>query len=330
MPDRLLDLLEQHPIVMGDGAMGTMLQRAGLTDGSAPELWNVTQPEAVRAIYQGYADAGSDFITTNSFGGTRYRLKLHKLQDRVFELNRAAAALARQVAGDERLVAGSIGPTGELMEPLGTLTLDQARAAFAEQAAGLAAGGADFVLIETMSSLDEVQAALEGVRQATDLPVVVTMTFDTNFRTMMGVSPAQAVRTLADWGVTVIGANCGNGPGEIERIMVEMAQNRPDDVILMAQSNAGLPSWKGGEIAYDGTPEVMAAYAQHMRALGVRVIGACCGSTPAHLRAMREALDGPELEGYEPALPDIQAKVEVASQAASARRAARRQRRQRS
>lgn len=300
MTDRLLETLQSKPLVMGDGAMGTMLQEAGLTDGGAPELWNVKRPDVVRAIYQGYADAGSDYITTNSFGGTSYRLKLHKLQDQVYELNFAAAALAREVSGEDRLVAGSVGPTGELMVPLGTLTIAEARAGFAEQVAGLAAGGADFILIETMSALDEVQAAVEGARQACDLPVVVTMTFDTNFRTMMGVTPAQAVQTLHDWGVTVIGANCGNGPAEIERIMWEMAKARPEGVVLMAQSNAGLPRWLDGEISYDGTPDVMADYAQRMRALGVQVIGACCGSTPEHLRAMRAALDGPPMTGYDP------------------------------
>ncbi len=301
MTDRLLDLLARKGLLLGDGAMGTMLQRAGLTDGGSPELWNVEHADAVQAIYQGYADAGSDIITTNTFGGTRYRLKLHHLQDRVFELNQAGAALARAVAGDHRLVAGSMGPTGELMEPLGPLTIDEAAAAFAEQAAGLAAGGVDFFLVETMSSLDEVQAAVQGARQASELPVVVTMTFDTNFRTMMGVTPAQAVQTLFGWGVTVIGANCGNGPAEIERIMWEMAQARPEGAVLMAQSNAGLPRWHDGEISYDGTPEVMAGYAQRMRALGVQVIGACCGSTPEHMAAMRRALDGPPLAHYQPA-----------------------------
>jgi methionine synthase I (cobalamin-dependent) len=323
MTDRLLDLIERKGLVLGDGAMGTMLQRAGLTDGGAPELWNVAHAEAVRAIYQGYADAGSDIITTNSFGGTRYRLKLHHLQERVFELNQAAAALAREVAGADKLVAGSMGPTGELMEPLGPLTLDEARAAFAEQAAGLAAGGVDFFLVETMSSLDEVQAAVEGARAASDLPVVVTMTFDTNYRTMMGVTPAQAVRTLYGWGVTVIGANCGNGPAEIERIMFEMTQARPDGAVLMAQSNAGLPRWTDGDISYDGTPDVMADYAQRMRALGVQVIGACCGSTPEHLAAMRHALDGPPLDQYEPAF-DVSALQGKPASDSTARRAARR------
>ncbi len=323
MADRLFELLERKGLVLGDGAMGTMLQLAGLTDGGAPELWNVARPDVVRAIYQGYADAGSDIITTNSFGGTRYRLKLHHLQERVFELNQAAAALAREVAGADRLVAGSMGPTGELMEPLGPLTLDDARTAFAEQAAGLAAGGVDFFLVETMSSLDEVQAALEGARAASDLPVVVTMTFDTNYRTMMGVTPAQAVQTLHDWGVTVVGANCGNGPAEIERIMTEMAQARPEGVVLMAQSNAGLPRWRDGDISYDGTPEVMADYTRRMRALGVQVIGACCGSTPDHLAAMRTALDGPPLAHYEPAF-DVSALQGKPVSDSTARRAARR------
>ncbi len=323
MTDHLLELLDRKPLVLGDGAMGTMLQQAGLTDGGAPELWNVTHPDAVRAIYQGYADAGSDIITANTFGGTRYRLKLHHLQDRVFELNQAGAALAREVAGVERLVAGSMGPTGELIEPLGSLTLDDARAAFAEQALGLEAGGADFVLVETMSALDEVQAAVEGVRQTTQLPVVVTMTFDTNFRTMMGVTPARAVRTLFEWGVTVIGANCGNGPAEIERILWEMAQAKPEGAILMAQSNAGLPRWSEGGIAYDGTPDVMAGYAQRMRALGVRVIGACCGSTPEHLARMRQALDGPPLETYQPSFEVGDTLAGDSSQRRAERRSAR-------
>ena len=323
MTDRLLELLDRKPLVLGDGAMGTMLQQAGLIDGGAPELWNVTHPDAVRAIYQGYADAGSDIITANTFGGTRYRLKLHHLQDRVFELNQAGAAIAREVAGAERLVAGSMGPTGELIEPLGSLTLDDARAAFAEQAIGLEAGGADFVLVETMSALDEVQAAVEGVRQTTQLPVVVTMTFDTNFRTMMGVTPARAVQTLYEWGVTVIGANCGNGPGEIERILWEMAQAKPEGAILMAQSNAGLPRWSEAGIAYDGTPDVMAGYAQRMRALGVRVIGACCGSTPEHLARMRQALDGPPLDAYQPSFEVGNAPAGDSSQRRAERRSAR-------
>lgn len=291
-PNTLLAWLQEGRLLMSDGAMGTMLQQAGLTDGGAPELWNVKAPDAVRAIYRGYLDAGSNIISTNTFGGTAARLKLHNLQGRVAELNEAGVRLAAEAAHPVgALVAASIGPSGELIVPLGSLTIEEATDIFAEQAAALAAGGADFILIETMSDLREVEAAVKGSQQATDLPVVVTLTFDTNFHTMMGVSPKQAVETLGSWGIFLVGANCGNGPGEIEAVMTEMAQNRPAGVYLMAQSNAGMPQYNAGHIHYDGTPEVMARYALKMRNLGVNVIGGCCGTTPAHLQAMRQALD---------------------------------------
>ena len=288
---KLLQWLKEGRLILGDGAMGTMLQEAGLTDGGAPELWNVTHPEKVKAIYQAYVDAGSQMIETNTFGGTSARLKLHNLQDRVHELNVAGARLAKEVAeAADVLVAGSMGPSGELIEPLGSLTMEAAQEMFAEQAAALADGGVDCLIIETMSDLREVEAAVKGAQQATDLPIIVTMTFDTNYHTMMGVSPRQAVETLAQWGVQIIGANCGNGPAEVEAVMTEMAQHRPPGVYLVAQSNAGLPQWEAGHIHYDGTPNVMAEYAVKMRNLGVNVIGACCGSTPAHIRRMKEAL----------------------------------------
>lgn len=290
MPRDLFALLQSQPFLIGDGAMGTMLQNAGLTTGGAPELWNVERPDVIRSIYQGYVDAGSHLIETNTFGGTRFRLKLHDLQDRVYELNHAGAALARSAAGEEVLVAGSIGPTGELMAPMGALTFDTAVAAFAEQAAALAAGGVDLFVIETMSDLEEVRAAITGCRQASDLPIAATLTFDTNYHTMMGVHPATAVKTLAGLGVRIIGANCGNGPAEIRQVIGEMAQVRPAGVYLMAQSNAGLPKYAEGKVRYDGTPAVMAEYALQMAGLGVNIIGACCGSTPAHIAAMKEAL----------------------------------------
>jgi methionine synthase I (cobalamin-dependent) len=293
--DRLVEFLRSHPVTLGDGAMGTMLQAAGLTTGGAPEEWNVTRPEVVTAIHRGYVEAGAQIITTNSFGGTRFRLARENLQDRVREFNLAAARLARAVADaadHEVLVAGDIGPTGEIMAPLGTLTPEDARAAFAEQAAALAEGGVDFFLIETMSALEEVEAAIAGIRSVSDLPIAATMTFDTRFRTMMGVKPAQALEALYGWGIRVIGANCGNGPAEIERVMSEMVAVKPADVYLIAQSNAGLPKYQQKQIHYDGTPEVMAAYAVKMKEMGVTYIGACCGSTPAHIAAMRDALRG--------------------------------------
>ncbi|HEY80040.1 MAG TPA: betaine--homocysteine S-methyltransferase [Caldilineae bacterium] len=290
MPRDLFQHIESNRFVLGDGAMGTMLQQMGLTTGGAPELWNVERPDIIKQIYQSYVDAGSQIIETNTFGGTRYRLKLHNLQDRVRELNYAGAALAREAAGDDVFVAGSMGPTGELMQPMGELTYEDAVDAFAEQAAALAEGGVDLFLIETMSDLNEVKAAVEGCQRVSDLPIATTMTFDTNYHTMMGVSPAQAVRELTAMGVKIIGANCGNGPDEIRRVVREMLAARPEGVYIYAQSNAGLPHYDHGHIHYDGTPEVMAELALELAGLGVDIIGACCGSTPEHIRAMNEAL----------------------------------------
>lgn len=328
----LLEWLAEGRILLGDGAMGTMLQEAGLTNGGAPELWNVTEPAKVRAIYQGYIDAGANLIETNTFGGTAARLKLHNLQDRVVELNRAGAALAKEVAAPNGvLVAGSIGPSGELIEPVGPLAMNDAEALFAEQARGLVEGGVDLVVIETMSHLNEVQAAVNGVRQVDpDLLIVTTLSFDTNFHTMMGVSPREAVETISSWGIRVIGANCGNGPDEIATVMTQMAQYRPDGVYLMAQSNAGLPQYVNGAITYDGTPEVMADFALRLRDLGVNIIGACCGSTPVHVAAMGNALAAAKEQPIvgPPALETASSIESADSRAArsAARRSARRQR----
>ena len=289
----LVNWLEEGTVVVGDGAMGTMLQDAGLTDGGAPELWNVERPEAISAIHRAYAEAGAQIVTTNTFGGTTARLKMHNLADRVYELNKAGAEVARAVADEfGALVAGDIGPSGELIEPVGPLSMDEAVAMFSEQAEGLIDGGVDFILIETMSHLNEVEAAIRGVRSIdADIPIVATMSFDTNYRTMMGVTPQAAVEAIAGMGAVAIGANCGNGPQEIEIVMTQMAQHRPEGVYLIAQSNAGLPQFVDGSIAYDGTPAVMADNALASRNLGINVIGACCGSTPEHIAAMRAALD---------------------------------------
>ncbi len=328
---QLLQWLTEGRVLLGDGAMGTMLQQAGLTDGGAPELWNVTAPGKVRAIYQAYLDAGANLVETNTFGGTAARLKLHNLQDRVVELNRAGAALAKEVAAPMgALVAGSIGPTGELIEPVGPLTMADAANIFAEQVQGLVAGGVDLVVIETMSHLNEVEAAVNGVRQVDpDLLIVTTLSFDTNFHTMMGVSPKEAVETISGWGVRVIGANCGNGPNEIETVMTQMAQYRPEGVYLMAQSNAGMPQYVAGAIHYDGTPEIMADFALRLRNLGVNIIGACCGSTPDHVAAMGKALvaakDQP-IAGPPP--PETASAIESAD-SRSARAASRRSERRR-
>lgn len=288
----LLDALDDGPL-LGDGAMGTMLQDLGNDEGGAPELWNVEHVDVVEGVLEGYAAAGSRLLTTNTFGGSRPRLQMHSLEDRVEELNKAAAELARRVADRHpgTYVLGDIGPSGELMEPMGDLTIDSAAEIFGEQIRGLVAGGVDGILIETMSDLSEVEAAVTAARkEAPGLPVFATLSFDTNLRTMMGVSPAMAVQSLADLGVDVLGANCGRGLDEMRIIAAQLAEAGAGRVRLMVQSNAGLPKLQGDSFVFDGTPEEMATYAVEMRDLGFSVIGACCGSTPAHIAAMRDAL----------------------------------------
>lgn len=288
----LLEALNDGPL-LGDGAMGTMLQDLGNSEGGAPELWNVEKADVVEAVLEGYAAAGSRLLTTNTFGGTRARLKMHDLEARVSELNRAAAELARRVADryDGVFVLGDIGPSGELMEPMGELTPESAAEMFGEQIRGLVAGGVDGILIETMSDLAEVEAAVTAARaEAPGLPVLVTLSFDTNLRTMMGVSPAMAVQAIAEMGADVIGANCGRGLDETRIIAAQLAESGAGSVRLMVQSNAGLPRLQGDTFIFDGTPEEMATYAADMRALGFSIIGACCGSTPDHIAAMHAAL----------------------------------------
>ena len=280
-------------ILISDGAMGTMLQGKGLTDGGAPELWNVDNPTAIEEVLEEYAAAGANLITTNTFGGTRGRLQMHGLEDRLFELNKAGAEIARKVADRHPgcFVMGDVGPSGELMEPMGTMTIDEAQALFADQIKALVAGGVDAILIETMSDLQEVEAAVKAAKEvAPELPVIVTFSFDTNMRTMMGVKPEVAVKTLAAEGVRIIGANCGRGVDEMRIIAKELTGARTQGVFIITQSNAGLPKLVGGDFVYDGTPEEMAKYAQDMKALGVNVIGSCCGSTPAHTSAMKAAI----------------------------------------
>ncbi len=290
--NRLTQLLAGHDLVLFDGGMGTLLQERGLDDGGSGELWNVDRPDVVRGIHEEYAAAGATILTTNTFGGTRPRLEMHGLADRVEELSRAGAAIAREVAGRHgALVAGDLGPTGELLSPLGALEPEDAQAIFAEQLRGLVAGGVDLVLIETMSDLAEVQAAVAAAREvASELPLVATLSFDTNLRTMMGVSPSAAVKALAATRVDAVGANCGRGPGEMETIAAELVEARPEGMLLIGQSNAGLPQLVGDRFEYDVPPEALAGHARRLQELGIDLIGACCGSTPQHVAAIRQAL----------------------------------------
>lgn len=291
--DKLQFLLDSSPIILADGAMGTMLFDAGLKFGDPPEVWNVTHPDVVRGVHRGYVDAGSKLILTNTFGGNRFRLGMHNLQSRVQDLNRTAAIILRaevEAAGTGALVIGDIGPSGEILAPLGTLEYADAVEGFAEQAAALVAGGVDAIWIETMSALEEMQAAVEGVRKvAPEISIIATMTFDTRGHTMMGVSPEQAVKALTGMGAAAVGGNCGNGPEEILGVIRKMNAAMPE-AILVAKSNAGMPELVNGKAVYQSKPAAMAEYAKEVRNLGARIIGACCGSTPAHLKAMGDVL----------------------------------------
>lgn len=293
MKTSLSDLLASGQTVVADGGMGTLLFARGLERGSAPELWNIDRPEDIRAIHDEYIAAGAQIILTNTFGGSRFRLDLHGLGDRTSVLNTAAARLARAAADDAPqrvVVGGSMGPTGQMLAPYGTLDFDEAVNAFCEQATALVDGGVDVLWIETMSDLEEVRAAVEGCRcVAPGFPIVTTLTFDTNGRTMMGVTPETALHTLTEFGVLALGGNCGNGPAEIEGVIARMQAANPN-VALVAKANAGLPHMDGDRAVYDATPAVMADYARRVQAQGARIIGACCGSTPEHIRAIAAAL----------------------------------------
>ena len=310
MSNRFLDALAQNQTILADGATGTNLFAMGLQSGDAPEVWNLEKPDNVRALHRGFVDAGSNLILTNSFGGNRYRLKLHNWQDRVHEVNKRAAELAREIAGDEVIVAGSMGPTGEILEPVGTLSHEDAVAAFAEQAEALAEGGADVLWIETISSVEEVRAAVEGCRQ-TGLPVVGTMSFDTVGKTMMGLSPADYADLAASMELDAFGANCGVGPPDMMLAILEMAGQKTGRPII-AKANCGVPKFEDGEIVYTGTPEQMANFAAMSRDVGARVVGGCCGTTSEHIARMRAALDSdlsfpatPEPDAIQTALGDF-------------------------
>lgn len=311
MADALTRLLETRDWLLADGATGTNLFNMGLTAGEAPELWNVDQPDNIRKLYRGAVEAGSDLFLTNSFGGNASRLKLHHAQNRVYELNRAAAELGREVAdaaGRPVVVAGSVGPTGEIMEPMGTLTHASAVEMFHEQAEGLKAGGADVLWVETISAPEEYRAAAEAARLA-GMPWVGTMSFDTAGRTMMGVTSAQLAALVEKLPNPPLayGANCGVGASDLLRTVMGFAASGSERPIV-AKGNAGIPRFHDGHIHYDGTPELMAEYALLARDLGVRIIGGCCGTMPDHLRAMRRALEDTP-PGPRPTLEDVTAKL---------------------
>jgi 5-methyltetrahydrofolate--homocysteine methyltransferase len=288
------ELLSGSRPIMADGAMGTMLMANGLEFGDPPEVWNLEHPEIIRRVQRGYLEAGAQILLTNTFGGNRLRLELHGREDRVDQLNRTAAVLARveaNAAEHPAIVAGDIGPSGQIMAAIGgTLTPDRAREVFAEQARGLAAAGVDAFWVETMSDVSEIVAAIQGAKDAApDVPVIATMSFDTRGRTMMGVTPEQAAEALLEAGAAAIGGNCGNGPEELVPVIEKMRAAFPE-AILVAKGNVGIPQLIGMSAEYVTTPETMAGFAVQFRDAGATIIGACCGSTPAHLRAMAQAV----------------------------------------
>jgi methionine synthase I (cobalamin-dependent) len=319
MPDRLTPLLAQRPWLLADGATGSNLFDRGLQSGDAPELWNDSRPQSIAELEQAFVAAGADIILTNTFGGTRHRLKLHKAEHRVAELNEKAARIARGVAdaaGRTVLVGGSIGPTGEILEPLGPLSLEGARQAFEEQAEALARGGADLIWIETLSSVEETEAAIAGAR-ATGLPVVATLSFDTNGRTMMGVTPSDLAGLARKHALAACGSNCGVSPSELVASILNLAAAADAAAVLVAKANCGIPRYVDGAIRFDGTPELMAAYAKLALDAGARIIGGCCGTSPEHLRRMRAALES-HARGAKPDLAAIQSLLGEISTGAAA------------
>ncbi len=291
-------LLKEKKYLVADGAIGTNLFAVGLVTGDAPELWSVDQPEKIANMCRGFIDAGSDIILTNTFGANRYRLKLHGAESRVRELNIAAVEILKaEVAksGREVVIAGSMGPTGEFLQPTGVLSHKDAVAAFEEQALALEEASADVLWIETISSVEEVRAALEGAA-VTNLPVVYTMSVDTNGRTMMGVTPAELVHIPDDMDVNPCGCgtNCGVGASEVVAAIINMVaglDGKTEDAVLIAKANCGIPEYVDGKIVYNGTPEIMADYARMAFDAGAKIIGGCCGTSPVHVAAMRQALD---------------------------------------
>lgn len=311
MTNALSRLLETRDWLMADGATGTNLFNMGLSSGDAPEMWNVEHPEKIKALYAGAVDAGSDLFLTNSFGGNASRLKLHGAEGRVRELNRIAAELGREVAdaaGRPVIVAGSVGPTGEIMAPMGSLTHELAVEMFHEQAEGLKEGGADVLWVETISAVEEYKAAAEAAKLA-GMAWCGTMSFDTAGRTMMGITSADLAKVIdkLDHPPLAFGANCGVGAADLLRTVLGFAATGSQTPII-AKGNAGIPKYHDGHIHYDGTPSLMGDYAVLARDCGATIIGGCCGTTPEHLRAMKEALES-RPRGDRPTLDEIAAKL---------------------
>jgi len=288
----LLSILKEKRILIADGAWGTQLQAAGLGVGECPEEWNISRPQAVRAIAAAYVQAGAEMILTNSFGGSAPALARYGLGERVAEINRVAAELSLAAAGDA-LVAASVGPSGELLAPLGEISVSEMEGFFREQIAALLTGGIRAVCVETMSAVEEAACAVRAAKALDkDVDVISTMSFNrtpSGYRTMMGVDPETAVRVLSDAGADILGSNCGQG---IEQMVPLAAEFRAlTDRPILIQANAGLPELVGGKTVYRQTPELMARYVPDLVASGAVIVGGCCGTTPEHIRAIAEQIE---------------------------------------
>ena len=313
--NNFLKILEEKTHILADGATGTNLFAMGLETGDPPEPWNVDHKDRIRSLHQGFVDAGSDLFLTNSFGGTSFRLKLHNLETRVFELNKAAGQIAREVAdqADRRvIVAGAMGPTGEMIEPHGLMTPKEAADAFKAQAEGLAEGGVDVLWLETMYAMEELEAAMEAVKDI-GLPVCATMSFDTAGKTMMGITPSNLAKRSKDLNLSGFGANCGIGAPDLLATINDISKNVDPGTVVISKANCGIPEFVDGNIIYSGTEELMSQYVQIAMNSGAKIIGGCCGTSFDHVRAMRKAMDQHSVSPP-PTLQEIEEKVGVMSE----------------
>ncbi len=289
---KITEALQKGKILVSDGAWGTFLQAKGLKAGECPELWNLEHPEEIFNIAKSYIDAGSNMVETNSFGGSSIKLEHYGLEDKAYELNKAAASISRKAAGSDHYVLGSIGPTGKILM-MGEISEESLFESFSEQARGLEDGKADAIIIETMSDIEEARIAIKAARSSTDLEVICTMTFEKTktgeYRTMMGFSPSDMVQELLSEKIDIIGANCGNGFEDMIGIVSEIRRANPDIPILV-HANAGIPVYKDGQTVFPESPEQMASYVHNIIDAGANIIGGCCGTTPAHISKLKDMI----------------------------------------